>query len=162
VRVTEYPRLALTGLLTFFGSLNAAIPFLLDLFRIPADTFQLFLATGVINSRFGTLVAAVHTVAIGLLGSAAMVGAVRIRTGRLLRFVLVTVVLTTATLGGLRLAFGAFLARGFQGAGIVHGMRPLWSHPEAPLTRGNRSSTPSTRADASGSGYSPTACRIPS
>jgi len=133
VRVTEYPRLALTGLLTFFGSLNAAIPFLLDLFRIPADTFQLFLATGVINSRFGTLVAAVHTVAIGLLGSAAMVGAVRIRTGRLLRFVLVTVVLTTATLGGLRLAFGALLARGFQGSGIVHGMRPLWSHPEAPL-----------------------------
>jgi len=68
VRVTEYPRLALAGLLTFFGSLNAAIPFLLDLFRIPADTFQLFLATGVINSRFGTLVAAVHTVTIGLLG----------------------------------------------------------------------------------------------
>ena len=121
------------GLLTFFGSLNAAIPFLLDLFRIPADTFQLFLATGVINSRFGTLVAAVHTVAIGLLGSAAVVGAVRIRTGRLLRFVLVTVVLTTATLGGLRLAFGALLAQGFQGAGIVHSMRPLWAHPEAPL-----------------------------
>jgi Na+/H+-dicarboxylate symporter/ABC-type amino acid transport substrate-binding protein len=133
VRFTEYPRLALTGLLTFFGSLNAAIPFLLDLFRIPADTFQLFLATGVINSRFGTLVAAVHTVAIGLLGSAAIVGAVRVRTGRLLRFVVVTVVLTSATLGGLRLAFGALLAQRFEGAGIVYGMRPLRSHPEAPL-----------------------------
>ena len=31
------------------------------LFRIPADTFQLFLATGVVNSRVGTLVAAIHT-----------------------------------------------------------------------------------------------------
>ena len=30
VPVTEYPRLALTGLLTFFGSLSAAVPFLLD------------------------------------------------------------------------------------------------------------------------------------
>ena len=39
--LAEYPRLALTGLLTFFGSLNVAVPFLLDLFRIPADTFQL-------------------------------------------------------------------------------------------------------------------------
>ena len=133
VRVGEYPRLALAGLLTFFGSLNAAIPFLLDLFRIPADTFQLFLATGVINSRFGTLVAAVHTVAIGLLGSAAIVGAVRIRTGPLLRYVIVTVVLTAATLGGLRLTFGALLARGFEGAGTVYGMRPLWPAPEAPF-----------------------------
>jgi Na+/H+-dicarboxylate symporter len=133
VSVTEYPRLALTGLLTFFGSLNAAIPFLLDLFRIPADTFQLFLATGVINSRFGTLVAAVHTVTVGLLGSAAIVGAVRIRTGRLLRYVIVTVVLTAATLGGLRLAFGALLAHGFEGAGIVYAMRPLRPAPDAPL-----------------------------
>ena len=39
------------------------MPFLLDSFRVPADTFQLFLASGVINSRFGTLVAAMHTVA---------------------------------------------------------------------------------------------------
>jgi hypothetical protein len=62
VSVTDYPRLALMGLLTFFGSLSAAVPFLLDLFRIPADTFQLFLATGVVNSRFGSLLAAVHTV----------------------------------------------------------------------------------------------------
>ena len=51
VSLADYPRLALSGLVTFFGSLNAAVPFLLDLFRIPADTFQLFLATGVINSR---------------------------------------------------------------------------------------------------------------
>ncbi len=133
VRVTEYPRLALTGLLTFFGSLNAAIPFLLDLFRIPADTFQLFLATGVINSRFGTLVAAVHTVAIGLIGSAAILGAVRVRTGRVLRYAAITVVLTLATLGGLRVAFGALLAKGFEGAGIVYGMRPLRPASEAPL-----------------------------
>ena len=49
VAVSQYPQLALTGLLTFFGSTSAAVPFLLDLFRIPADTFQLFLATSVIN-----------------------------------------------------------------------------------------------------------------
>jgi hypothetical protein len=49
VSIADYPQLALSGLVTFFGSLNAAVPFLLDRFRIPADTFQLFLATGVIN-----------------------------------------------------------------------------------------------------------------
>jgi Na+/H+-dicarboxylate symporter/ABC-type amino acid transport substrate-binding protein len=133
VGLTEYPRLALTSVLTFFGSLNAAIPFLLDLFRIPADTFQLFLATGVINSRFGTLVAAVHTVAVGLLGSAAIAGAVRVSKGRLLRFAAITVVLTTATLGGLRGVFGTLLAQPSAGARIVYGMQPLRSQPEAPF-----------------------------
>ena len=48
---------------TLFGNVNAAIPFLLDMFRIPADTFQLFVATGVVNARFGTLLSAVHTLA---------------------------------------------------------------------------------------------------
>ena len=52
------------------------MPFLLDLFRIPADTFQLFLATSVINARFGALLAAVHTVTVALLGSATIVGAI--------------------------------------------------------------------------------------
>ena len=44
-----------------FGNVNAAIPFLLDLLRIPADTFHLFVTSGIVNARFGTLVAAVHT-----------------------------------------------------------------------------------------------------
>ena len=99
-RLRDYPQLALTGLLTFFGSLNAAVPFLLDLFRIPADTFQLFLATGVINARFGTLVAAVHTLAVALLGSVRHHRAAARRPRRLLRFALITVMLTVATIGG--------------------------------------------------------------
>ena len=65
VPVTEYPRLALTGLLTLFGSTTAAVPFLLDLFRIPTDTFRLFLATSVVNARFSALLAALHTVTVG-------------------------------------------------------------------------------------------------
>jgi Na+/H+-dicarboxylate symporter/ABC-type amino acid transport substrate-binding protein len=126
IPVTQYPRLALTGLLTFFGSLNAAVPFLLDTFRIPADTFQLFLATSVINSHIGTLVAAVHTVTIGLLGSAALLGAVRLHPGRLLRYGLITVALTSATLLGLRTLFSQFLKPDYKGAEIVTNMQLLY------------------------------------
>ena len=77
VPVSQYPSLAFGGLFTFFGSLNAAVPFLLDLFRIPADTFQLFLATGLINSHFGSLAAAVHTVSLALLATVAVAGGLR-------------------------------------------------------------------------------------
>ena len=77
----DYPRLALTGLLTLLRQPERRRPVPARLFRIPADTFQLFLATSVINSRFGTLVAAVHTVAVALIGSAAVAGAVRLERG---------------------------------------------------------------------------------
>ena len=86
VRLSDYPQLALAGLVTFFGSLNAAVPFLLDQFRIPADTFQLFLATGVVNSRVGSLVAAVHTLTVALLVSCAVTGHLRWRRGPLLSY----------------------------------------------------------------------------
>jgi Na+/H+-dicarboxylate symporter len=131
VSVSEYPRLALTGLLTFFGSLNAAVPFLLDLFRIPADTFQLFLATGVVNSRFGALLAAVHTVAVALLGSAAIVGALRFNPARVVRYLVITVMLSAATVGGLRMLFNTALKPTFAGEELVYSMRPLMKHQEA-------------------------------
>ena len=73
-RCSDYPRLAGTGLLVLFGNVNAAIPFLLDMLRIPADTFQLFMTSGIVNARFGTLLAAVHTLAIAVLGTCAVAG----------------------------------------------------------------------------------------
>ena len=48
------------------------------MFRIPADTFQLFVASGVVNARFGTLMSAVHTLAMALLGTCAVIGVLRI------------------------------------------------------------------------------------
>ena len=102
VPLSQYPQLALAGVVTFFGSLTSAVPFLLDLFHIPADTFQLFLATGVINSRFGTLLAAVHTVSVALLGGCAMTGVLRWQRRRVLRYGLGTLVATGLVLGGAR------------------------------------------------------------
>ena len=101
-----YPALGATGVLALFGSVNAAVPFLLDMFRIPADTFQLYLATGVVSARFGTLLSAVHTLAVAILGSCAVAGVLRVDTGRLLRFVGTTVLLGIVLLGGTRLAVG--------------------------------------------------------
>lgn len=125
----DYPTLAVSGVLSLFGSLQVAVPFLLDLFRIPADTFELFLATGVLNARFGTLVAAVHVVVLALLGSAAVVGALRLRAMPLLRYGVVTVMLAAAIVGGLRAAFATVLRPDFEGARVVYGMEPRFAAP---------------------------------
>ena len=122
VPLTEYPRLALTGLVTFFGSVNVAVPFLLDLFRIPADTFQLFLASGVINSRFGTLVAAMHTLAVALLGTCAMTGALRWDRKRMVRYLTITAILTVGVFGGTRLFFARALRNEYSKDKVLAGM----------------------------------------
>jgi Na+/H+-dicarboxylate symporter len=122
---TSYPALAFTGLLTFFGSLNAAVPFLLDLFRIPADTFQLFLATSVINQRFGTLLAAMHTVVVGVLGSAAIAGALRFDARRVMRYVVLTLCLAIGIFGSLRVLFETVLQPTFDGAAVVSALQPV-------------------------------------
>jgi Na+/H+-dicarboxylate symporter len=109
IAAADYPRLGLTAVVSLFGSITAAMPFLLDAFRVPADTFQLFIASGVVNSRFGTLVAAMHTVTMALVGTCAATGMLRWRPRALARFAVVTVILTVAAIGGLRVGAGSLL-----------------------------------------------------
>jgi len=108
--LTDYWVLVLAGIFSLFGSINVALPFLLDVVKIPADTFQLFLTTGVINARFGTLTSAMYMVTLALAGSYALAGNLRLSPGRILRYALVTAGLTVVTLamtGGLLRALGS-------------------------------------------------------
>lgn len=135
LELAEYPTLAVTGLVTFFGSLTVAVPFLLDLFRIPADMFELFLATGIINSRFGTLIAAMHTVALAVLGTCAILGAIRLNGRSLLRYVVVTAALMAMTIGGLRYAFTHAMENRYEKDKILAGMHLLKSPAPAKVYR---------------------------
>src|SRR5262249_45749535 len=71
-----------------------------------ADAFQLFLATSVVNSRFGTLLSAVHAITIALIGTCAVGGLLRFDARKLIRFATVTGVFAAATIGGPRLLAG--------------------------------------------------------
>ena len=122
VEPAEYPTLAVTAIVTLFGSIMAAMPFLLDLFRIPGDTIHLFLASGVINSRVGTLVAAMHTVAMALLGTCAVTGLLRWRPAAVARYVAITVLLLAAVLGLTRFVGASLVDPGGSGD-VLESMR---------------------------------------
>lgn len=102
VPVTQYPTLVVAGLATLFGGTVLALPFLFDLLRLPADLFQVFVTVDVIGGRFATLLAAMHLVALALIGTYALRGAARIRPMPLLRWAVVSVALTAAALAGTR------------------------------------------------------------
>ena len=129
-----YLRLASTGLVVLFGNINAAMPFLLDLFRIPADTFQLFLATSVVNARFGTLMAVTHTMVMALVGSWAIAGRLEFNAARIIRYLVVSLVLTTVTVAGARALCGAAVSSTYDRDQMLMGMRLLTGHGPAKMT----------------------------
>ncbi|HEX8030610.1 MAG TPA: cation:dicarboxylase symporter family transporter [Vicinamibacterales bacterium] len=119
---SAYPQLLASGFLTMFGSVNAAVPFLLDLMRIPADTFQLFVSSAALNSRFGALVAAVHTLAVAVLGTCAMTGALTFEVRKIARFALITLLLAAGIVGGTRAFMEMVLRQPYTKDAMMAGM----------------------------------------
>jgi len=135
VAITEYPAFLATAVVSLFGNVNVAIPFLLDTLRVPADMFQLFIVSGVINARFGALLAAVHTVVLALVGTCAIVGALRLDPARIGRFAVITVLLTVAVIGGSRLFLATMVDSTYTKAEIVRGMQLLRAPTPATVHR---------------------------
>ncbi len=121
---SQYPALGGAGLLAVFGSINTAIPFLLDLVRIPTDHFQLFVVSGVLNSRFGSMAAAMHTLVIAILGTCLITGRLRIEKPRLVRFVVTSVALVAAFVGGARLLLARVLPDPATRAEVLAAIKP--------------------------------------
>jgi Na+/H+-dicarboxylate symporter len=135
VPVSQYPQLAATGLLVLFGNVNGAVPFLLDTFHIPADTFQLFLTTGIVNARFGTLVAAVHTLTLGLLGTCAIAGLWQVSGRKVLRYGVITAMLAVVVVASTRAIAARAVGGSYEGDRALMTMTMLREYSPAKLDR---------------------------
>ncbi len=105
IAVTAYPGLILTGVPSLFGGILLAIPFMLKQLQLPSDLFQLFILIEVFIARFGTMMSAMHYAAIGLIGTLAWTGQIRLRKTRLIRIGLFGVALLAPILLGVRLFY---------------------------------------------------------
>ncbi len=106
VGATDLPAYFGTGVVTFFGSTYVAVPFLLDLFRVPADLFGLFIIVDqVVGNRFTALLAAVHTICLAMLAACAVEGLVKFEWWKIARFAAITMLLTVGFVGGVRAGF---------------------------------------------------------
>jgi Na+/H+-dicarboxylate symporter len=81
--LADFPMLLMVGLLAFFGSPVAAVPFLLQLMHLPDDLFPLFLVAGIWCARLGDVLGAMHLMAFTLLCSSWQQGWLRLHTVRL-------------------------------------------------------------------------------
>lgn len=98
----EYPAFLLSGLASYFAKAQIALPFLLDLQKLPQDLFQLYLPTGIVNGKFDTMVSAMNLLAFSVIGTAALTGHMRINSLQILRFLGVSLVVLFLVLVGTR------------------------------------------------------------
>jgi Na+/H+-dicarboxylate symporter len=108
--VGDYPRFLVAGLFSFFGHSSVAIPFLLDMLRLPSDLFDLFLAVDVITGRFQVMVAAMSTAALAYLGAFAMSGSLRLDLRKIIRFAGASLLTLAVVLPGTRLLYQNLLS----------------------------------------------------
>jgi Na+/H+-dicarboxylate symporter len=123
VPVSQYPTFVLTGVVSFFGSVNVAMPMLMDLLRIPVDLFQLYLAINVVTSRFAVLMSTMNVVVLTTVGTCAVTGFLTPRWGRILRNGLLTLVLTIVTIGAARFFFTVALENPYRKDEIIANMQ---------------------------------------
>jgi Na+/H+-dicarboxylate symporter/ABC-type amino acid transport substrate-binding protein len=142
--LASYPSFIFSGLFSFFGGLNTAIPFLLDLFRLPAELYNLYIVTGVVTGRFANLLGAVNLVVFTLLTIASMTGLLKVKRVKLLAYVGVSIGGLAATVMGLALFMNKTLENPYN-QGHVLSTRELYFEPVPSVVRDERPENPPRR-----------------
>lgn len=100
--LADYPAFLLSGLASYFAKAQIALPFLLDLQRLPQDLFQLYLPTGIVNGKFDTMVSAMNLLAFSVIGAAALTGNIRLRATAAVRFLGASLLVLFLVVAGTR------------------------------------------------------------
>ena len=102
---SQYPSFLASGVPAFFADGTLGTTFLLSLFKIPTNMLGLYITVEVFTSRFGTLLAGMCTVALGILSTCAMQGLMRFNKRKLIRFTIISVLLIILSLGSVHFIF---------------------------------------------------------
>jgi Na+/H+-dicarboxylate symporter/ABC-type amino acid transport substrate-binding protein len=121
----QYGTFVVSGLLSFFGGVDVALPFMLDLMRLPSDMYQLYVVTGVINGRSSTLLAAMNLLVFTMLTTAILTGTTKIRKPKIVMCGVASLAITLAVLLGSRLYFSAAVSNKYEKDVVVANMQLL-------------------------------------
>jgi Na+/H+-dicarboxylate symporter/ABC-type amino acid transport substrate-binding protein len=105
--VGDFSTLLAVGIPSYFAKAQVALPFLLDVFKLPHDLFQLYIPTTIITGKFDSMVTAMNLLAFALLGAGAMGGFLELRRKRMIAGGLAMVAVTAVSVVGVRVALHA-------------------------------------------------------
>jgi len=111
VSVADYPTFSILGLFSLFGGVDLALPFLLDQMRIPSDTYQLYVVTGVVNGWFATLLATMNLFAFTIIATSAATGNLKFKLRQCVILGTTASVLTVSVLLAARVGFSSIMGK---------------------------------------------------
>ena len=128
--------LAAVGIPSYFAKAQVALPFLLDLFRLPHDLFQLYIPTTIITGKFDSMVTAMNLFVFALLGACGAGGFLVVTRRRLVASFLLMVGATVLTVAGARVALGAFVDTTYRGDDQLKRMHASREHAAGARAQG--------------------------
>jgi Na+/H+-dicarboxylate symporter/ABC-type amino acid transport substrate-binding protein len=138
VPVSQFPLVIGAGLASLSGGPVIAIPFLLDLLKLPHDLFQIFITMDFLGRRLGTMVTVMTIATTALIGAYALQGRARLRLLPLFRFAGITAALLVGSLIGIR-AFYTFVVvapytkdQALRGLQLLANPQPATVHHDIP------------------------------
>ena len=93
--------------------------------QIPADLYQLYVATGVINGRFATLLAAMNMVIFTLLATASLTGVMSLSKKKLMTYVITSLLLTFGVISLTRGYFSIAVKNVYQQDEVIANMQSM-------------------------------------
>lgn len=131
--LTQYPVLMVMGIFSFFGKASIALPFLMDIMHLPADIFELYHVTTILNGRLATLLSAVHLLALTFLITAAICGILKVQWKKLLSTAVITVIIMIIGIAGIRTYLSHALEGTYKKDQIITNMQLLGNPAPAVL-----------------------------
>ena len=114
--------LSVSGLLSLFGSVYVAIPFMLDLVQLPADLFQLFVMAGFITGKFSSMVAVMNLFALTLISIAIFQKVIKYQAANWLRLGIGLSAGTFLVIIGSRIAMGVLINQDANTSHVIANM----------------------------------------
>ncbi|MGB0415562.1 MAG: cation:dicarboxylate symporter family transporter [Coraliomargarita sp.] len=119
----HYPQTVATALPVFFGGIDIAVPYMLQIEGLPTDLFSLYILSGIINGRFATLLACMELLCFTLVAVSSLLGLLRINLKKILIGVAVLLVGGLAMMGSARLLLENLVPTANEQAEFVQNMR---------------------------------------
>lgn len=103
VAIGDYPALLLGGLVNLFGSSMAAVPSLMDSYKVPSELFELFIISdNIISNRLGSMTSVMFIVVLAILVTSGASGKWRWNTKAILRYIALGLVIVISLSLSLR------------------------------------------------------------
>ena len=111
----EQLQLVLVGIPSFFGSSKLSVISLLDLMRLPADAFNLYISSGILRQAFVAPLSVISIFSFSTITIALTTNRARFRWKRAIMSIIVVILLAALMIAGLHAGFTYLLAGTYHG-----------------------------------------------